>query len=241
MRSCKNCGVELENNMNFCPLCGEPVIDESTENIEYIEIRKRQQEEKRLTDYQKLTRDEKRKLFWEISGIILISGIFVTLIIDFIGDYSISWSKYPLLVCAVAFINISLISFWYQRIFLLLSLSFFSTSALLIILDMFNGSIGWGVKLGIPLLLAAYIIVFILVLLIRLASKRGLNIIAYSFIAAGLLSICTEGIISLYTQSHFHLEWSIVTMASVVPVAALLLFIHFRLKKGIDLKRFFHI
>lgn len=216
-------------------------MDENTDHLEYIEVRKRKQEENLLTDYQKLTKNQKRKLFWQISGIILLSGIIVTLILDFLENQAITWSRYTIIICAVVFLNTTIINFWYKKIPLLLIGSFISTSALLLLLDIFQGSIGWGVKLGVPILLAAYVIVFILISLIKAARQRGLNIIAYCLIASGLLSICTEGIISLQTIDRFYIDWSIIVMGSVLPVAILLLFIHHRLKKITDLKRFFHI
>ena len=209
--------------------------------IEYIKVRKHEQDKKLLTDYQKLTKAEKMKLFWQISGIILISGILITLVIDLVVNNALSWSKYPVVVCSVIFINISLLRFLYNTIVFLLFGSFVSVSALLVLLDMFNGAIGWGVKLGVPLLFAAYIVFFVLILLIRLAKKHGLNIIAYCLLASGLLCICTEGIISLYRLNRFYIEWSLIVMASVLPVSVLLLYIHYRLKKGTNLKRFFHI
>jgi|SRR6056297_168177 len=241
MKTCNYCGVELENNMNFCPLCGEPVINKNSDSLEYIEVRKKEQEKSALTSYQKLTKMQKRKLFWQISGIILLSGIVVTFLIDFIGNQTISWSKYSIAVCTILFLNTTMISFWYHRLFLLFLGSFLTTSSLLVLLDLFNGSVDWGVKLGIPLLFAAYVIVFILIGMIKAARQHGLNIIAYCLLAAGLLSICTEGIISLQVMNKFQVEWSIIVMASVLPVAVLLLFIHHRLKKVTDLKRFFHI
>ncbi len=241
MKKCTNCGVELEKNMNFCPLCGEPVMRENEETPEYIQVRKRKQEEAFLTDFQRLKPQEKRKLVWEIAGIILVSGIFITFIIDFAGNYNLSWSKFPMIICAILFVNISFILLWYHRLVLSLTGSFLSASALLVILDIMNGVTGWGINLGIPLLLVAYIIVFLFIVNIKAARKKGLNIIAFSLIAAGLLTICTEGIISLYTVDALQLEWSLITMASVLPIAVLLLFIHYRLKKGTDLKRFFHI
>ena len=70
MKTCSNCQVELEDNMNFCPLCGEPQIDENSDNLEYIKLRKQNQEEKLITPYQKLNGFQKRKLFWEISGLL---------------------------------------------------------------------------------------------------------------------------------------------------------------------------
>ncbi len=241
MKTCNYCGVELEKNMNFCPLCGEPAMDQNPDKTEYIRVRKRQQEEKLLTTYQKLTAAQKRKIFRQVSAIILLSGILVTLTIDLIGNGTITWAKYPISVCAVLLINTSLISYLYRKLPLFLFVSFLSTSALLVLFDIFTHSIGWGIKLGIPILLAAYIIVYFLIIMIKLAEKQGLNIISYVFIAAGMLSLCTEGIISLYVKNHLQFEWSIIVMGSVLVIASILLFIHYRLRMGMDLKRFFHI
>ena len=241
MKTCNYCGIELENNMNFCPLCGEPVMDKDAEKTEYINVRKRQQEEKLLTPYQKLTISQKLKIFWQVSGIIFISGILVSLIIDFIANNTITWSKYPIAACSVLFINSTLITFLYKKNVLFLIGSFISTSGFLFLLDLFDNPSGWSVKLGVPILLAAYIIVVILVKLIKKAERKSLNVIAYSLISAGLLSICTEGIINLYAKNQLHFEWSFIIMASVIVISSILLYIHYKLKKGIDLKRFFHI
>lgn len=241
MKTCSNCGAELENSMNFCPLCGEPMIHANTENTEYIKLRKREQEKKLMTDYQKLSGLQKRKLFWEISGILLISGMLITLIIDLLDGFTITWSKYTLAVCAVILINITLIVFWWKKIILWMAGSFVSTSALLVLLDLFNGNTGWGLKFGIPLLFAAYLIIFALIWLIWKTRERELNLITYSLLAAGLLCVCIEGLISLYSENTLALSWSLIVMASVLPVSSLLFYIQYRMKKGTDLKRFFHI
>ncbi len=241
MRTCSNCGVQLEDNMNFCPLCGEPNIDKITDNIEYIKLRKQKQEEKTMTSFQKLSGKQKRKLFWKISGILLISGILVTPIIDLLDGNSLSWSVYSMSICAVLFINITLFTFWYRKIILSFVGSFISTALLLMLLDIFNNNIGWGVKFGVPLLLFAYLIVFGLVMIIRKAKEKELNLITYSLIAAGLISICVEGMISLYNNGTLKLHWSLIVFFCVLPVSSILLYIQYRLKKGTDLKRFFHI
>lgn len=239
MKNCTHCGVELENSMNFCPLCGEPVLDEISNNSDYIKVRLKERSE--LTVFQKLTPSQKRKLSWEISGIILISGILVTFIIDIIGDYNLSWSKYSIAVCSILFINITLFNFFYHRRLLVLIGSFVSSSALLLLLNLFTGEMNWGIKLGIPLLFGAYFVVYMLIILIKRSKNKGMNIIAYSLLAAGLLCIVTEAFISKYRIKDLHLEWSYIVMASVVPIAGLLLYLHFRLRRGRDLKRFFHI
>ncbi len=241
MIQCPKCGVKLEENANFCSLCGEPLPLQNKENLAYINARKKEQEDKLLTDYQKLTGAQKRRIFWKITGMVLLSGILITLIIDFLINNAITWSRYPGTVSLILYFNITLIVFLYKRKLLWLTFSFLSTSALLILLDLYAKGSGWGMQLGIPLLLAAYLTVFFLLRLIQKTSQKGMNVIAYSLLASGILSICIDGIISLYLKDTLSFGWSLIVMMSALLIAGLLLYVHFKLKKATDLKRFFHI
>jgi len=241
MTYCKNCGVELDGNMNFCPLCGEPVSREDLVRKEHARFKRSKQEEIIISDYKKLTRIQRRKLFWELSGIILASGIIVSLIINLVLNKNITWSKYTTTIGIVALANITFIAFWQKKILLLFSASFISNSILLMLLELYNKNISWSTTFGIPLLFAAYVITLGLISLVKISRQRGLNIITYSLIAIGLLTICVEGIISINTINRLSFQWSIIVLACIIPVSAILLFIHYRLKKATDLKRFFHI
>ncbi|MGM0622296.1 MAG: DUF6320 domain-containing protein [Bacteroidota bacterium] len=241
MVQCPNCGVEVDKNANFCSLCGEPLLENTDDNEAFIKSGKLRREEKLLTEYQQLTGFQKRKIFWQISGLIFISGMIITLLIDFVGNQSITWSKYPASVSLVLFINFTLNTFLREKIILMATLSFLSLIALFMLFDIFAGDTGWEIKLGIPIVLIAYITVFILIFLVRKAKQKGLNVIAYSMIAAGVLCICTEGMISVYSQNTVYFGWSLIVMVSVFFIAIPLFFIHYRLKKATDLKRFFHI
>lgn len=241
MVQCPYCGVELEENANFCSLCGAPLLEKNKDHLAFIESEKEQQQEKLLSDYQKLTSSQKRLILWKISGLVLVSIFLVTLVFDLVANQSISWSKYSATISLVFFINTTLAVFWYKKTILWFSLSFLSTSALLVLLDLFTGGTGWGMKLGIPLLLAAYITIFVLLKLIRHTHQKGMNIIAYSLLAAGIFSLCIDGIISLYAGATITLSWSLIVIASACIIAVILLYVHFRLKKATDLRRFFHI
>ncbi|PWD99450.1 DUF6320 domain-containing protein [Marinilabilia rubra] len=241
MIKCPHCGVELAENANFCSLCGEPLLEKNEDNLAFIETRKKSQDEKLITDYQKLSGIQKRKIIRKISAIILFSGILITLVIDFVGNNSITWSKYSATVSLVLFINIAMVTFWLRRYFLWGSLSFVSASLLLVLLDIYSGDIGWAMSLGIPLLFAGYTIVFSLFWLIHRSKQKGLNVIAWSILGIGLFSICTDGVIALYLDHARLFGWSLIVMVSSTIISALLLYIHYRLKKVTDLRRFFHI
>ena len=241
MIQCNNCGVELEENANFCSLCGEPLLKMASDNLAIINSGKTLQQKKISLDFQKLTGFQKRKIFWKISGIILIAGIIITLLIDFVGNQTISWSKYPSTISFVLFINFTLNTYLHKKIILILAISFLFTSLLFILFDIYAGETGWELKLGVPVTMALYITIYSLIFFIRNAKQKGLNIIAYSLIAAGLLCIYTEGIISIFFHNSLTFGWSLIVLISVTLIALLLFYIHYRLKKATDLKRFFHI
>ena len=131
MNICNYCGVELESNMEFCPLCGLSVHEESVSSEE-VKPEKSLLRDKIFYDYRSLTLRQKYKLFWEISGIIFVSGILATMIINLIMSKNISWAKYNLIISLVLFANFSLFTFYSNRPLLLLSGSFLSVSAFFI-------------------------------------------------------------------------------------------------------------
>jgi hypothetical protein len=241
MKQCSYCGVQLDENANFCSLCGEPSEEQNKENLAFIETRKKSSEKKLLTDYQRLSAFQKRKIFLKISGLTLLSAILITLAIDFVVNNEITWSRYPVTVSLVLLLNFTMGTFWYHKNLLWGFMSFFSSSILLVLLDIFSGNSGWGMQLGIPLLFAAYLTFFLLIRLIRTTRQKGLYVVAYGIIASGIFSICTDGIINLYRKGLMIFGWSLIVMVSIIIISSLLLYIHFKLKKVTDLKRFFHI
>jgi hypothetical protein len=160
--------------------------------------------------------------------------------IDVLTSKNITWSRYTITICLVLFANFTLLSFLRHRLLLLLGGSFLSSSLLLVLLDMYNQKLGWGSQLGIPLLLAFYIVVLVLALLVKKSRHQGLNILGCFFLAAVIYFMCIEIIISYY-KGNVVFHWGLIVFVSVIPIAAILFFIHYRLKKGIELRRFFHI
>jgi hypothetical protein len=171
----------------------------------------------------------------------LFSGIIVTLIIDLVSSGTITWSSYTITTCLVLFANTTLFSFWRHRIFFMLGGSFITTSILLLLLDLYGKKAGWGVQLGIPLLLSLYLMVCFLTLMIRYSKQHGFNLLGYFFLSFGMLALCVETILSRYFMHRITLQWSLIVMACMIPIGAILFFIHYRLNRGIELRRFFHI
>jgi uncharacterized membrane protein len=241
MKVCNYCGVELDTEMNFCPLCGHksntPVVSSRKDSNN----KEPKQAQAAAYNFEDLTQRQQRKVVWELAAFILVSISVITLIIDLLISRHVTWSKYTMTIGLVLLIDFSLIIFMQKRLFLLFTGCFASTSLLLFLLDLYNQNIDNGLKLGIPIIFFSCLVVFLLALLIRKSKQKGINIIAYSLFAAGIICMCIEGIITLHTQNQLKLQWSMIVLISVLPVSAILLYIHYRLKRVTNLKKAFHI
>ncbi|MGW8317104.1 MAG: DUF6320 domain-containing protein [Bacteroidales bacterium] len=239
MNLCHHCGIELDEDMTECPLCGLPAGEK--EVSAHLTTGSSSDRDNIFSEISRLTNAQKYKLFWEISGIILFSGIAVTIVINFIVSKNITWARYTLVASLFLFVNISFFTIWRNRFVLLIAGSYVSLVLLLLSLDLLRFNIGWGIKLGIPLLTSFYLLIIVARWLVRISYRRGFNILAIIFIAIGLFLVCTEVILSLYTDGRLILRWSIIAGSCMIPISALLFFVHFKLRKGVDLRRFFHI
>jgi hypothetical protein len=240
MSYCNYCGVELDKAVTSCPLCGLIVGEKRVVTHEW-KSRQAVFKDQIASEIENMTAAQKRKLFWEISVIILVSGVLVTLVVNWIESRTITWSKYSLVASLSILASISFLTLLRNRPFILVLGSFISNAALLLLLDLISSNIGWGTKLGVPILISLYALILLVLWLIRISNRRGFNILAVIFIALGLFLICIEVFVSLYFNHSITLSWSIIAAASMIPISTLLFLVHFRIKSGIALRRFFNI
>lgn len=240
MNYCRRCGVELDVDMDRCPLCGlavgeEPLVANSAEAAPL-------RVERVLADsINTLTGQQKRRLFLKLSGIILFSGALATLVINFVINHEITWAKFVLIAALSVFANLSLFICWYKNYFGLIIGNLLVTVSAFWLMEVVDKNIDWGTGMAIPILVSLYGLIIIVWRLIKVSHQKGFNILAIIFLAAGLFTICIESVVSLYIDDMFFLSWSIVVLGAVLPVSALLFYVHYKLKTGIELRRFFHI
>lgn len=229
---CKNCGVELEKDMMNCPLCGEPVTGDGKTTLTTSHHP--------IQHHASMSRPQK-KFTWEIVSLILFSGIIATLVIDYILNKQIKWSEYPVAIALTIFSYVSLFVFWHRRTIIQMAGGLILSSLFMILLDALKGNTEWSFKLGIPLLFTGNIIAASLIAVIRASKDKGINLLAYAFIAAALLCICIDGILSFFKSGSIQVRWSIIVAGSIIPVVLVLFFAYFRLKKGRSLEKTFHV
>ena len=241
MTICKNCGVELEPDMDVCPLCETPVNQKSPVK-EGARAAINKPGGNTATHFEKRNMSSpQRKAVWELVSIILILLMVATSLINFIINKEISWSEYPVAVCLIIFSYVTSFAFLNKSRVVQLLCALVTASLFILGLDVFTGGTSWALRLGIPLLFFSNIIFIGLLSVFRISRQRGINLIAFSFLAAALLCIGVEVVTDLYIFNHIRMAWSLIVSACVIPVAAVLLFMHYRMKRGRDLNKTFHI
>jgi hypothetical protein len=229
---CVNCGVELDDGLKICPLCGkdpgkkeEQVFDSGNSPSGIIQLQ----------------RIENKRELWELSGIIAFSGIAICTIIDLIVNRGLWWSLFSDISISAAWMILTLFQFAYKRILTTVILLMLTILAALFFIDLIGTGREWFLPLGLPVTVAAFIVAETIIILYKLAQLKGLNLIAAALMVLSGFFIITEIILDKYVFGTVNIRWSIIVAVSILPVSLVFFFYHYRLKKGHRLDSFFHI
>jgi hypothetical protein len=234
MSYCINCGVELEEDVSSCPLCGFAV---GKANI--IEIMDKS--EHYPSDIILLHKKETRRHIWELSGIITFSGIVVCTIVDLVIHKYLSWSLYADTSILASWICLTLILLAFRKYFLIVPGLLVSVLFMLFLFNLFSPPVNWFYGIAMPVTIALFIAVIIISLLWKVAHFRGFNILAIAFLVLSGFCIVSEVFIDKYISGEVDIRWSAIVAVSILPIALVLLFVHYRMKKGKRLDSYFHV
>jgi hypothetical protein len=232
MSICVNCGVELDEGLLVCPLCGK-----YPSNIG--------NEEQSVDNYPSailhLHRKENRKHLWELSGIISFSAIAVCTIVDLLVGKKLGWSLFTDILISGAWLTLTIILFFYNRTFTLISLLLFNILIDLFLIDKITDSKAWFLPLGLPLTFALFVSAGSIAAIYKAARIRGLNIIAMALIVVSVYCIILEMSVDIFLRGIVELRWSLIAAISILPGSLVLFHYHYRLRRGNRLDSFFHV
>jgi hypothetical protein len=77
--------------------------------------------------------------------------------------------------------------------------------------------------------------------LYKFARFKGFNILAIIFLSVAGFCILLEIILDRYVKGVVDVHWSLLAAVSILPISLVLLFVHYRMKKGNKLESFFHV
>jgi hypothetical protein len=234
MSYCINCGVELEENLSSCPLCGFVVGKANTTEI--IDKSEHYPSEIIL-----LHKKETRRHIWELSGIITFSGIVVCTIVDLVIHKNLTWSLYADTSILALWISLTLILLAFRRYLLIVPGLLVTVLIMLFLFNLFSPPVNWFYGIAIPVTIALFVSVTIISLLWQVAHFRGFNILAIAFLVLSGFCIVSEVFIDKYISDKVDIRWSAIVAVSILPIALVLLFVHYRMKKGKRLDSYFHV
>ena len=215
-----------------CPLCGknpetgeEETADHASHPSAILKIHKR----------------ENKKTIWELSGILAFSGVAICLIVDLLTAKGIQWAHFTSVNILMAWVILTLLLLCRNRPLLLLAEVTTGILAMLLSVDLFTGGMSWFLPVGLPITAAAFLAAGILILFYRFTPMKGLNLIGAGMLLIAGFCIVTETILDLFITGRTGLQWSLITAISIFPVAMILFFYHYRLKRGRRLDTIFHV
>jgi hypothetical protein len=229
MNICKQCGVELEDDIKSCPIC-------------YTQISSGKVLRSNIPDQlppEGGKRHLMQRILWQITVVLLLSGVVATLIINLSIVGRVTWSIYPISICLMILSYASLMALWRTAIIFQLFGGWF-ISALILVLVNQSSQGNWPILLALPILSAINIIGIVLYFLLVSLKTKGLNVLALIFVSFAVSSLAIEAIISMYFKGEIRLGWSVIVAACLLPVTTTIVFMYFRTRSNSDLQKIFH-
>ncbi len=227
---CPNCGVILDEGLEECPLC-RSLPDE----------KKKKGSEKYSSDILHLSEKKSRIQLWELSAIIAFSANLICIIVDMVIVKGLNWSLYAVTSITGLWLFITSFTFLLKRLILLgLSLAL-TTLAMLMIYDMLSPPMTWFMEIGLPVSLTFWILFGLFMVILRKLRWKGFNMLGYILIEISILCMVIDIFTDLYIRGSVLIDWSAITAATLVPLAGILFFMHYRMKRGKNLRSFFHV
>jgi len=234
MPYCSQCGVEVDEAVDFCPLCRTPI-----QKILPPEEKKGPYPERPAASspVPPMTMEEKTAMARAITTIgILIPLLFVTTI-DFFINRGITWSAYVIASLTAAWF-ITLVSlFSWKHPFILGWLIHGDLLIFLFALGRLMGYPRWFVPVALPITASSALIVTLAIDRILRLKERGANVAGLILLALALLCGAVDFFLGLYLRQESGLGWSLIVLSVLLPTALLLFYVqsprfsHSRLRK----------
>jgi hypothetical protein len=171
----------------------------------------------------------------------ILIPLLITLAVDITMNKRIIWSIYPV---------ISLISCWLLALLpimrpkkgsVIIWGEFIILCTTMLSFRLFAGAGVRVLSMGIPILFFAALISHGVLYFSLRTSRRGSNIAGFILIGIGLFCGLTDILLSYQLLGSFYMNWSLIVMAAILPVTAMLLYLHYRKKKKTKFSKYFHI
>lgn len=259
MKYCPRCGVELEEQVDRCVLCGQLAVrtrpaTADAAGLAYPKtpagdvsgVAHGSDVEIGADAFARVVRDslseaERRRVAVELLAVSFGSALLVTVPIDLFTHGAFTWSKFSSLgvVSTWLFLSIPLIlagAPWLQYAVLA---PYLILAAFL--LAVFRNDLGSFLRYGFPVTMAVDALAASTLAIVAAFRRKGLNAVAVFLCGLAVLSLFVEGAIDLNASGALSLDWSVIVAIALVPVAGLLFHLHYRVVDQASLRKLFRL
>lgn len=231
MKTCENCGVEVEDNLKRCPLCRARLDDGPDEETGEQAAEPAQE-----------TLSHARFWLWEVVSLLAFAAALVTFASDFAFGFDVEWARYPLLAILFVWVSATVLIALAEHPVRRLIAETVAVVGFLFGLQLVTETAGWFVPLGLPITVLAGILGGAAALVIAKRKLSTLPATAVVILAAGIFVVGLELIIKRYRGDEVLVSWSLVALACALAVFFLILWMNKRMReRHSEYRKVFHI
>ncbi len=222
--NCKNCNVKIASYLDKCPLCGERLNIDTTNDNPYN------------SQVENFSKRVNTIYFSKLILKILILSSLIVMLINYLVNKTISWSLYVLFSSLYVSSFYTFITMPNKKFALLINI--ICLELLLFVISYLTHSTSWFLCLVGPIILFVTLFVYLNIYLTN--KKNILRNFSYLLIYLMACLILLNGLIKLYNSNIFKLTWSIYSTISLSIISIILIICSFNKKITNEFeKRFF--
>lgn len=239
MSYCINCNIEVDSFIEKCPLCQSDIqksdnINQILEEKKYPELTK--EEEKKVP---KISGKKKQLVAWEAVSVAAIVPMLIILAINMIVEkgFTVTWSRYPLIGVALAWLLITVPLFLLKKPTLVIIGETLSIIAFLVLIDVADGSVDWYYQIALPIIGVIIVVTSVVVIISIKVKNKGANIGAFVLFGISLICLGLDFVFHITDEGIVTISWSLYVIVPLVILGVFLLYLHYRLTRIVDIKR----
>jgi hypothetical protein len=242
MPYCPRCGVEVDDGVEACRLCDAPIP--SSDDIPPLadawgEAARRYPSVPEGT-VRPTTRQLRLSIWATLSAIFLIS-LLVVLVANLVWTGGrITWSGYALGSIGLAWGISTVILVIFRPPWLVVLCTYPLVVAFLALVDLLDGSTGWLLPIGLPIVTSVMLSVELSTILWSTWKDRGANQLAILLVLLALSCLLVD-LVTASAAGRSGLTWSFVVLGVIVPLSGFLFIYHYVLRRILKLERIFHV
>ena len=240
MKLCAKCGVEIDDDLVRCPLCGASLAGD--QQVDPAEAGGGEASDGNRPEGFDERRKKARFWLWEMFTIVFVATAIIVAATDFAYGFDLSWAVYPLTSLAFVWVVVTTIIALGKDIPLAYGAITVALLVYLFTLDALLPGTHWFVPFALPITLLVAAVGGGTAGAVRALKLSVFQAMAASLCAIGVFVLGLEVILSFALSLDSVLSWSIVAFGGCLSIALLLWLINKRLReRHADFRRVFHL